>query len=381
MIAPKNIKAIFEDPKTTTRNPKILAERANVSIKAATSFLQDQHGSQIRKKHRADKSSYVPTGGNRGLYLADVMYLRDYAGLNKKRSCILTLMEVNSRYVYARPMISATSEHTASAFQDMYEQNLGESSAGIIAKIEFIRCDDGPEFSGDFSALLKKLEISIEKGQPNRHARLSRLDRYHGELRKQIGQLFALRNSHVWIDALQDLVKNHNSSPSSVFTALDKDDVAPEEVGPNDEILLMIDDMGKANRIRHKVDKLGIVPGTRVRLLTKMLKNTPRFIKAQESVWTPDIYKVLERVGPNTFRIDVPANENEVWPVHGLQVVNKVLGQQKDAGQKINKKNVKETRQLNLEISEKEREANLAAPSRPRSQRAVRVDYTKMMKK
>ena len=74
-------------------------------------------------------------------------------------------------------------------------------------------------------------------------------------------------------------------------------------------------------------------------------------------------------------------SENDVWPVHGLQVVNKSLGQQKEEGEKINKKNVKETRQLNLEISEKEREANLAAPLRPRSQRAARVDYTKMMKK
>lgn len=380
MISPKNIKAIFEDPKTSTRNPKLLAERANVSIKAATSFLKDQHGSQIRKQHRADKSSYVPTGGIRGLYLADVMYLRDYAGFNKKRTCILTLMEVNSRYVYARSMISATSENTAAAFQDMYEQNMAESEKKVIAKIEYVRSDDGPEFSGHFSTLLKKLDIPLEKGQPNRHARLSRLDSYHGQLRKQIGQLFALRNSHVWIDSLQDLVKNHNSSPSSVFKAIDKDDITPEEIGPNDEVLLMIEDMGKANRIRRKVDKLGIVEGTRVRLLTKMLKNTPRFIKAQESVWTPEIYKVIERVGPNTFRIDVPASENEVWPVHGIQVVNKSLGEQKE-GQKINKKNVKETRQLNLEISEKEREANIAAPLKPRSQRVARVDYTKMMKK
>jgi hypothetical protein len=110
-------------------------------------------------------------------------------------------MEVNSRYVYARPLISATSAHTAAAFQDMYEQNLAEAKAGIIAQIEFIRCDDGPEFSGEFAALLKKLNIPIERGQPNRHARLSRLDSYHGDLRKQIGQLFALRNSHVWIDS------------------------------------------------------------------------------------------------------------------------------------------------------------------------------------
>ena len=61
------------------------------------------------------------------------------------------------------------------------------------------------------------------------------------------------------------------------------------QVGPNDEVLLMIEDKVKANRIRRKVDKLDIVPRTRVRLLTKMLKNTPKFIKAQESVWTLDI--------------------------------------------------------------------------------------------
>ena len=87
MIAPKNIKAIFEDPKTTTRNPELLAKRANVSIKAATSFLQDQHGSQIRKQHRADKTSYVPTGGVRGLYLTDsknVTRKRYYVYFSKK---------------------------------------------------------------------------------------------------------------------------------------------------------------------------------------------------------------------------------------------------------------------------------------------------------
>ena len=237
-----NIKSIFEDPKTTTRNPKLLAERANVSVKIATSFLRDQSGAQIRKTHRIDKSSFVPTGGVRGTYLADVMYLRDYAGFNKKRTCILTLMEVNSRYVYARAMISATSAFTAEAFQDIYEQNISDSSKNIIARIEYLRCDDGPEFSGNFSALLNRLKIQIEKGQPNRHARLSRLDSYHGLLRKQIGQLFALRNSNVWIDALQDLVDNHNSTPSSVFSSIHKDGITPGKIGPNDEVLLMIDD-------------------------------------------------------------------------------------------------------------------------------------------
>jgi hypothetical protein len=184
------------------------------------------------------------------------------------------------------------------------------------------------------------------------------------------------------------MVYNHNTSPTSSFRSILKERGIPEEdvyqvtpstITPKDELILMMEDMGRANKIRARVDKMDIKTGSKVRLLASMLKNTPRFIKGQESVWSPEIYKILERVGPNTFRVDVPFGENEVLPVHSLQVVNKSLNQP-NSGEKINKKNVKETRQLNLEISEKEREVNLAAPLRNRSERAPKVDYTKMMK-
>ena len=384
-----NIKQVFDSPKYTTRNPALLAKRANTSLKAAESFLRDQAPAQMRKEHRnPDKTNYVPTGGDIGTYLADIMYLKDYAGVNKKRSCILTLMEINSRFVYARALISATAAHTAEAFESIYNQNKRDAESGNVSIIDLIRSDDGPEFRGSFEKLLEHLKIPVIKCLPNRHARMSRLDRYHSNLRKQIGDLFAARNSHVWIDSLDDMVYNHNTSPSSAFKSILKErgiseedayKVTPSSLTPRDELILMMEDMGRANKIRARVDKLDIKPGTKVRLLTSMLKNTPKFIKGQESVWTPDIYKILERVGPNTFKVDVLSGENEVWPVHSLQVVNKSLNQA-IAGEKINKKNVKETRQLNLEISEKEREANIAAPLRNRSERAPKVDYKKMMK-
>ena len=84
----------------------------------------------------------------------------------------------------------------------------------------------------------------------------------------------------------------------------------------------------------------------------------------------PDIYKVLSRAGPNTFKIEVPNDENEIWPVHAIQVVKKSLNAvaPKD---KINKKDVKLTRQFNQEISVQEQAANLAAPAtRNKSERA-----------
>ena len=69
---------------------------------------------QITKKARKPKT-FVPTGGERGEWLGDVIYLREYAGVNKRRTAIFTIMEVNSRYVYARALTKATSAKTAQA--------------------------------------------------------------------------------------------------------------------------------------------------------------------------------------------------------------------------------------------------------------------------
>jgi hypothetical protein len=88
------------------------------------SFLRDQSAAQITKRaHKPPDEDYAPTGGPRGEYLADVIYLREYAGVNKKRECILTLMGVNSRYVYARALTKATSAKTAEALADILQQN------------------------------------------------------------------------------------------------------------------------------------------------------------------------------------------------------------------------------------------------------------------
>ena len=86
-----NIKAVFDDPRTTSRAPATLAARAGTSAKAAAGFLRDQAAAQItRRATRPPDDAFAPTGGPRGEYLADVVYLRDYAGVNNQRTCILT---------------------------------------------------------------------------------------------------------------------------------------------------------------------------------------------------------------------------------------------------------------------------------------------------
>ena len=96
---------VYKDPKQTSRNPATLAKRAGVTVAEARAFLRDREQAQVRKRAaRLRNATYTPTGDERGVYLGDTIYLNDYAGVNKGRSAIFTLMEVNSRYVYARAL-------------------------------------------------------------------------------------------------------------------------------------------------------------------------------------------------------------------------------------------------------------------------------------
>ena len=85
-----------------------------------------------------------------------MIYLKKYAGVNKKRTCILTLLGVNSRFVYARALTAADSKKTAEALTEILAQNDQDVRGGVIARIEAIRSDGGGEFKGEFAALLEE---------------------------------------------------------------------------------------------------------------------------------------------------------------------------------------------------------------------------------
>ena len=129
-------------------------------------------------------------------------------------------------------------------------------------------------------------------------------------------------------------------------------------VGPDKELQLRLNDLDRAGALRRRVDELNIQPGTKVRLLTSRLKSTPRFVKGQEATWTHDLYTMASREGVNSFRINVPSNENPIWPYHALQVVTKVLGQTKQEGPKTNRRVVAAQTKEAQNISEKDQVAN-----------------------
>jgi transposase InsO family protein len=249
------LRDIYDDAKTTTRNPSLLAKRAGVTVKSAQAFLRNQTANQVSQRAvKPPESSYAPTGGPYGEYLGDTIFLTDYAGVNAKRASILTIMGANNRYAYARAMTAPlTSAKTAAAMVEMLDENAA-SPGGTTSPILSLRTDGGPEFSGDFSALLKKRGISLSKGEPGTHEQLARLDRFHRSLRQMIGEVFAITDSHQWYKVLPDLIANYNDRPNRGLGV----GVAPADVGLALEQKIISHDLARASRVRAETDNSGV---------------------------------------------------------------------------------------------------------------------------
>ena len=162
-----SLKAVYEDPARTSRDPRVLASRAGGSVKSAEAFLREQESSQLAKQWRkpsASSGAYTPTGAPAGHWQADVTFLEDYKGVNDRRKAILTVLNTTTRFAVARPLLAATADKTAEAMREV----LAELSAAK-RNIQVLRVDGGGEFKGAFRELMHEAGIELEVSEATYH--------------------------------------------------------------------------------------------------------------------------------------------------------------------------------------------------------------------
>ena len=70
------LQEVYDNPKTSTRNPTTLAKRAGTTIAGAKRFLNSLSSTQLGKRVvKQPAEAFAPTGGPRGTYLADTIHL------------------------------------------------------------------------------------------------------------------------------------------------------------------------------------------------------------------------------------------------------------------------------------------------------------------
>ena len=355
------LRSVYEDPHTSTRDPALLAERAGVTIKSAKTFLRDEASSQVAKQWRKPSAdNYAPTGAPAGHWQADVIYLKDYKGVNTRRMAILTVLNTTTRFVHARPLLDATAERVAEAMSSILDN---ENS------IKALRIDGGSEFKKEFRVLMRTRGIPLEIGEPYTHYRLARTDRFHRTLRTRLGEHFARDDTHQWVEALPAIVTNYNNTPHHTLSELLGEPTAPSQVTLAQEARIRLAEGQQVSDVQHLVDDLNIVPGvTKVRVPVSITKAGIKSGKAksQRAVWSK-AFTVLSRNGPNSFVVDVPRGEVKIFPHYNLQVEPETtvpLPVGHKGGSKVNIRVERAKRLENRNISEEEQVAALAAPAR-----------------
>lgn len=378
------LRGVYENPRTTTRDPALLAKRAGTTVKSAKAFLANEASAQTaeqwrRPSSRAAYTTYAPTGAPEGHWQADTVFFDDYRGANDKRKAILTVLNTTTRFASARPLLNVKAETVAAAMEDILEE-----LARMRKKVTTLRVDGGPEFKKEFARLMEERGVAIDRSEPMTHYRLARTDRWHRSLRKRIGEHFEREQTHRWIDALPDIVANMNATPHRTLSELLGRATAPEDVTAADERVIREAEGRRAREVREATDQLGIVPGeTQVRLLVRQTKAGQQdgFAKSQRAVWTPELYTVLERNGPNSWVVDVPPGSVKIYPSWALKVVDVgMLQRSMRKGQKVDVAVERAKRMEARNISPAENAAALAAPAQPRRERAKKVDYAAMAK-
>ena len=204
------LREVYDNPKTTTRNPALLAKRAGVTLKSAKAFLAAQSGAEVRVAwRRPSAEQFAPTGGPAGHWQADTLFLDQYKGVNDKRGAILTLLNSTTRYAIARPLLNVKAASIAAALEDILNEEK--------PKIKTLRADGGSEWGKESKKFIEGRGIVLETPAPNTHTWLSRTDRFHRTLRARLGEHFDRADTHRWVDALPSIIANYNDSPHRII--------------------------------------------------------------------------------------------------------------------------------------------------------------------
>jgi len=294
----QKLQSTYNNAALTSQDPKILAARAGVRHTDAKKFIASLGAAQVTTKYVApDPKTYVPLCNKYGHWVADVIFFKDYASVNKKHGAIFTMINSNSRYVYCRPIIVDSLNGTARGVSSLKIANamasiLAENASDGAAPILSVTSDNGPENQGEYTKFMELKGIEHIKLEPRVHERMRRLDRFHKTLRLAIGNIFAMRNNHIWIDVLPDLVKNYNSRPHRSLSKFFGTATSPDQMTEKKDNEIMESDLKKVDWVRNQTRDL---VGKSVRILmsrTNFGTKSEKTVKSNDQTWSSEIYEV-----------------------------------------------------------------------------------------
>ena len=282
----QKLKEIYYNPKSPAGFSSVakLAKASGYSKAKVKAWLKAQPTytlhRQARKRYPTQKYIVHTVDEQWQADLADVTLL---ARENNGYRFILTVIDIFSRYAWARPLKSKRGEEVAAAFQDIFQE-------GRVPKR--IQTDQGKEFENRHVLSLFQ-QYNIELFSVKSAFKAALVERFNRTLKHKLWRYFTMSTHQNWTRILQDVVYSYNHS---VHRSIGR---KPAEVTASN-----------ANEIREKAftrphtsnKKSDIQVGDKVRI--SKVKST--FDKGYLPNWTEEIFTVESinrKTSPITYKL------------------------------------------------------------------------------
>ena len=136
------------------------------------------------------------------IWAADLVDMKSLSTDNDDNKYILMVMDVFSRYGWARPLITKSGEAVKIALEDIWKE--GNFPQKIWA-------DKGSEFfNKNVKPILKKRKITLYSTE--NQEKCSVIERWNRTIKSQLWKYFTANGTHRWIDVLQPLIAKYNTT-------------------------------------------------------------------------------------------------------------------------------------------------------------------------
>ncbi len=205
MSLTEKLKAIYYDPThpASLSRPSVLAAASGGEKRKIEKWLKSQPAhtlhKQVRKRYPT-RQYVVDTIDSQ--WQADLADMQAVARHNNGYKYILTVIDILSRYAWARPLKTKAGHEVAAAFADIFQE-------GRIP--ERIQTDQGKEFeNSSVRTLFNKHQIELFSVKSAFKAAM--VERFNRTLKSKIWKFFTAKNTYRWIDNLQNFVSAYNKS-------------------------------------------------------------------------------------------------------------------------------------------------------------------------
>lgn len=172
--------------------------------KEVQKFLKKQWAYTLHKPIRQKflRRKYVVRGINKQ-WQVDLVEMQQYSKVNQGYRYILCVIDIFSRYAYARPLKTKTGIEVAEALQSVFNE------AQVTPN--FIQADQGLEFYNQHvQKLLQKHSIELFSVYSEKKAAI--VERFQRTLQERLYRAFTYQGNYYWLELLPQLIDSYNHS-------------------------------------------------------------------------------------------------------------------------------------------------------------------------